>query len=92
MLTGLAEVESALVSYVKEQGRYRALLEGVNANQRALLIAEDLYRQGLVAYLNVLDAQRVIYAAANDLAQSETNLAVNLVGLYKALGGGWRSD
>ncbi len=92
VLNGLAEVESALVSYVMEQGRYRALLEALSGNQRALGVAEDLYRQGLVAYLNVLDAQRSVYATANDLAQSETNLAVNLVGLYKALGGGWRSE
>jgi len=89
VLTGLADVESALVNYSKEQTRYRSLLEAVSANQRAVRVAEDLYTQGLVAFLNVLDAQRSVYAAENDLAQSEANLAANLVALYKALGGGW---
>ena len=89
VLTGLADVESALVNYSKEQTRYRSLLEAVSSQRRALRSAEDLYLQGLVAFLNVLDAQRTVYAVENDLAQSEANLAANLVALYKALGGGW---
>ncbi len=89
VLTGLADVESALVNYGKEQARYRSLLEAVSANQRALRMAQDLYTQGLVAFLNVLDAQRSVFASETDLAQSEANMAANLVALYKALGGGW---
>ena len=89
VLTGIADVESALVNYSKEQTRYRSLLAAVSANQRAMRIAEDLYTQGLVAFLNVLDAQRSVFASENDLAQSEASLAANLVALYKALGGGW---
>ena len=91
VLTGLADVESALVNYNKEQTRYRALLEAASANRRAVRIAEDLYSHGLVAFLNVLDAQRGVYAAEDDLAQSEANMAANLVALYKALGGGWEN-
>lgn len=89
VLTGLADVESALVNYSKEQTRYHSLLEAVSANQRAMRMAEDLYTQGLVSFLNVLDAQRSVYGAESDLDQSEANLAANLVALYKALGGGW---
>lgn len=89
VVTGLAEVESALVNYSKEQTRYRSLLEAVSANERAMGMAEDLYTQGLVAFLNVLDAQRSVFASESDLAQSEASLAANLVALYKALGGGW---
>ena len=92
VLTGLAEVESALVNYSREQTRYRSLLEAVSSNRRALRSAEDLYVQGLVPFLNVLDAQRSVYAVEDDLAQSEANLAANLVALYKALGGGWNSQ
>ena len=42
-----------------------------------------------MAFLNVLDAQRSVFASESDLAQSEATLAANLVALYKALGGGW---
>ena len=48
--------------------------------------------QGLVPFLNVLDAQRTLYASESDLAVSEASLASNLVALYKALGGGWETN
>ena len=89
VLSALGDVESALMNYGKEQTRYRSLLAAVNANRRALDLSNDLYIQGLVAFLNVLDAERTLYASENDLAQSEANMASNLVALYKALGGGW---
>ena len=89
VLTGLGDVESALVNYIKEQSRYRSLLEAVSANRRAMQMADDLYTQGLVAFLSVLDAQRTLYSSESDMAQSEANMASNLVALYKALGGGW---
>ena len=55
-------------------------------------LANDLYTQGLVPFLNVLDAQRTLYASESDLAVSEASLASNLVALYKALGGGWETN
>ncbi len=89
VLTALGDVESALVNYSKEQTRYRSLLEATAANRRAVELANELYRQGLVAFLNVLDAERTLYTSENDLTQSEANMASNLVALYKTLGGGW---
>jgi NodT family efflux transporter outer membrane factor (OMF) lipoprotein len=89
VLRALSEVESALVSYSKEQSRYRSLLAAVDANRRAVRMSNDLYTHGLVAFLNVLDAERTLYNSENVLAQSEANMASNLVALYKALGGGW---
>jgi outer membrane protein TolC len=52
-------------------------------------MATELYTRGLIPFLDVLDAQRSLYAAENDLTQSEAIMASNLVALYKALGGGW---
>ena len=92
VLTAFEDVENALVNYGNEQIRYRSLLEAAAANQRAVQMANDLYIQGLVPFLNVLDAQRTLYATESDLAQSEANMAANLVALYKALGGGWETD
>ncbi len=92
VLTAFEDVENALVNYGNEQTRYRSLLEAVAANRRALQLAEELYTQGLVPFLNVLDAQRTVYTSENDLAQSEASMASNLVALYKALGGGWETN
>jgi len=89
ILTGLEDVEKALVSYVNEQTRNRSLVEAVAANRRAVQLVNELYNRGLVDFLNVLITQRSLYATENDLAVSNALVASNLVALYKALGGGW---
>jgi outer membrane protein, multidrug efflux system len=92
VLTAFEDVENALVNYGNEQTRYRSLLEAVAANRRALQLANELYTQGLVPFLNVLDAQRTVYTSESDLVVSEASMASNLVALYKALGGGWETN
>jgi outer membrane protein, multidrug efflux system len=92
VLTAFEDVENSLVNYAKEQTRYRALMDAVAANRRAVQMANELYTRGLVDFLNVLETQRSLYASESELAQSETVMASNLVALYKALGGGWQTD
>src|SRR5918995_1781453 len=92
VLTAFEDVENSLVNYAKEQTRYRALMDAVAANRRAVQMANELYTRGLVDFLNVLETQRSLYASESELAQSETVMASNLVALYKALGGGWETD
>jgi outer membrane protein, multidrug efflux system len=92
ILAALEDVENSLVNYSREQARYRSLRDAVAANRRAVSMANELYTQGLVDFLNVLENQRSLYASENDLAQSEATMAANLVALYKALGGGWETD
>ena len=91
VLTAFEDVENALVSYAKEQLRYRSLMDAVVANRRAVAMADELYKNGLIDFLNVLDSQRALYSAESDVAQSEAAMATNLVALYKALGGGWEN-
>jgi outer membrane protein TolC len=49
----------------------------------------ELYLRGLADFLTVLDTQRSVYAAEDDLVLSDRTVAVSLIALYKALGGGW---
>jgi len=91
VLAALGEVEKALVHYSQEQARRQALLEAVASSRRAVEMAHELYVRGLSDFLNVLEAQRALYGAENDLAQSEATMASHLVALYKALGGGWET-
>jgi len=92
LLTALQEVESAMVAYKREQARRDALERAVKAARRSVELAAALYRNGLVDFQNVLDAQRSLTALENMLAQSRGQVAVNLVSLYKALGGGWSQE
>jgi len=91
ILTALEEVENALSAHGRELRRQDALRTSVAANRRALELATDRYASGLENFLSVLDAQRSVYAAEDQLVQSERNVAVALIAIYKALGGGWPS-
>jgi NodT family efflux transporter outer membrane factor (OMF) lipoprotein len=90
VLMSLEDVENALVAYSKEQVRHRSLQEAVNASRSAVEISNELYKNGLTSFLNVVDAERSLYQAEDELVQSERTVTVNLVALYKVLGGGWQ--
>jgi outer membrane protein, multidrug efflux system len=91
ILTALEDVENALVNYANEQTRYSFLVNAVAANRRALQLSDELYKNGLVDFLNVLVSRLALFNSESNLAQSEATMATNLVALYKALGGGWEN-
>ena len=92
VLEALKEVEDALVAAAREEEHRRALLEAVEANRKAVDLALRLYVEGQTDFLNVLQAQRALYGSEDDLIQSLRNSCVQLVALYKALGGGWGEE
>jgi NodT family efflux transporter outer membrane factor (OMF) lipoprotein len=87
----MLDVENALVRFRNEQVARAARAEALAANRRAFTIARQRYEQGLVDSLVVLEAQRTLLSAEDALAQSEALVRLQLVALYKALGGGWES-
>ena len=89
VLTALQEVDNALIASTKEHEHYQALSDAVAANRKAVLLATQLYTHGQTDFLNVLLAQRSLYASEDALAQSTRTVSTNIVALYKALGGGW---
>lgn len=89
ILGALQEVESALVSYSKEQASRDSLRQAVSANRQAVEMANEMYRTGLVDFLNVLDSERTLSQSEDQLAQSDQKVATDLVAVFKALGGGW---
>jgi len=91
VLTALEEVENILTAYGQEQMRLRSLREAADAAREAAELAEYQYRFGLVGFTTLLDAQRSLLSAQDELAQSSGTAESNLVRLYKALGGGWQA-
>jgi multidrug efflux system outer membrane protein len=55
-------------------------------------ISQTRYQGGLSTYLEVLDAQQQLYPAEFDLARTEREQLLAVVRLYRALGGGWKTD
>jgi multidrug efflux system outer membrane protein len=92
VLNALAEVEDALVGYAKERTRHQALAASAQDFKLSEMLAQERYEEGYDGYLDVVDAQRSLYAAQDSLAQSDQQLIDDLIAIYKALGGGWGSD
>ena len=92
VLNALAEVEDALVGYAKERTRHEALAASAQDFNRSEMLARDRYIEGYANYLDVLEAQRSLYAAQDSLAQSDQQLIDELIAIYKALGGGWETE
>ena len=89
VIEAFADVETALVSietYRKQATRQAQL---VLANNRISEMNRELYRNGMSAYLDVIDAERELYASQMQFVVIAVQQYVNYVGLYKALGGGW---
>jgi multidrug efflux system outer membrane protein len=89
VLTSLEETENALVDFGRARARREFLAESVKASQTAAALARSRYDNGAADFLAVLDAERVMLEAQDQLAQTETQTATALIAVYKALGGGW---
>jgi outer membrane protein TolC len=85
----LEDVEGSLISFGQEQKRYASLTRSVNATRRASSLANDRYKAGLENFLTVLEADRQLLLAEESQVLSQTQVSLDLVRLYKALGGGW---
>jgi outer membrane protein, multidrug efflux system len=91
VLAAFEDVEGALTAYAHEQVRRQSLERAVQADEQAVGLAEQLYRNGLADYLRVLESQRSLYQSQDALIESDQTVASNLIALYKALGGGWET-
>lgn len=63
----------------------------VQAQQRRFDLTQARYRQGVDNYVDVLLAQQDLYVAQQNLLQFQAARLVNVVTLYRTLGGGWKS-
>lgn len=89
VLLALEDAESALVRYEKERDTLKLLQAAETQREEAYRIARLRYESGQETYLLMLDAQRTLVTARDELVQSETRILTLLTQLYKALGGGW---
>ncbi|MGD9824528.1 efflux transporter outer membrane subunit [Desulfobacter sp.] len=83
------EVDDALSAYAKVQERTQALTRAVEEYRRAYNVCLRRYEQGAADYLSVLTSQRLLLAGQMELADNTSRISINMVNLYKALGGGW---
>jgi NodT family efflux transporter outer membrane factor (OMF) lipoprotein len=89
VLRAFREVESSLVAVDRAQEQVSDLRRLCDSARESAAIARRDYQRGILDQLTVLDAQRQANRADMLLAQGQVQLVVNVVTLYKALGGGW---
>ena len=82
------EVRNIYSAYTQEYHRYKALKSAVKAATDAVTISKDLYKNGLKDFNNVLDAQRSRLDLEEQFVRSRGQITVDLIALYRALGGG----
>jgi multidrug efflux system outer membrane protein len=86
--TGFQEVADALAGRRYLADQVAAQERATIAQRRLAQLARTRYREGVVSYLEVLDAERSLFSAEQALLQVRNAAAANLVTLYVALGGG----
>ncbi|NIF17171.1 efflux transporter outer membrane subunit [Pantoea sp. Cy-639] len=85
------EIDDVLRLYNASQLRRDHLAEAVRQNRIALETAQRQYVEGAVDFLNVLTVQSALLASEEQWIDSSAAVSQALVGLYKALGGGWQA-
>jgi len=86
--TAYGEVRDNYAAYTQEYHRYKALTSAVKAATDAVTISQDLYKNGLKDFNNVLDAQRSRLQLEEEFVISRGLISQNLIKLYRALGAG----
>lgn len=89
VLVAIQEVEDSLAGFLKSQEAAVFEQNSVDAARRSVELSMLQYREGAQDYQRVLDAQRSLLEQENNLAQTRSSISTSLIGLYKALGGGW---
>lgn len=90
VLRAAQDVEDAIIAYLRSQEQVGFLTQSVEASKRSVDLALIQYRDGAIDYTRVLDSQEFLVAQQDRLAATQGNIALNLVAMYKALGGGWQ--
>ena len=91
VLLAVGDVENSLVALAGERERSAALEAAANERRVGLRHAESLYREGQIDLLQLLDAQRGVISAELADIDSRTQLMLDAVQLFKAMGGSWQT-
>ncbi len=89
VLKAQQEVEDNLAAFLRAQDRAGFLAQSIDAAKKSLDLAVLQYREGTKDFTTVLIAQQALLNEQDNLASTLGNISSSLVGVYRALGGGW---
>jgi multidrug efflux system outer membrane protein len=91
VLRALEETENAFAIYGAQRERLASVVDQAAASRTAAELARIQYREGALDFLRLLDAERTLLQAEDEVAAAEASLNASVVLIYKALGGGWEA-
>ncbi|RKX37756.1 MAG: RND transporter, partial [Verrucomicrobia bacterium] len=89
ILLALEEVEDSMAAYANENDRVVSLEAAAAAAKKSVELVTELYKSGLTDFQNVLNMEQALLVQQDALATSRGLISLDLVGIYKSLGGGW---
>ncbi|WP_153110210.1 efflux transporter outer membrane subunit [Propionivibrio limicola] len=90
--TALKEVDDGLGNIEKSERQEAAQQAVLEQSSRSLRLAGLQYREGTGQLLSVLEAQKTVFSARDQLATLRLARLQAVIDLSKALGGGWRNE
>jgi NodT family efflux transporter outer membrane factor (OMF) lipoprotein len=89
VLKAQQEVEDGIAEFGQSRDEAAFLQKSVEAAKGAMEIALLQYKDGVVDFTTVLNAEENLFKAQNNLAEAQGQIALGLVKTYRAMGGGW---
>jgi outer membrane protein, multidrug efflux system len=89
IISGFTDVEKALIAVQDLADQERLQAEAVRTARRAYELTETQLRTGTIDITTVLNVQRTLFTAEDQLAVVRLTRLQAVVSLYQALGGGW---
>lgn len=90
VLGALQETQTAISNFSYEEERRVELQQAAASAQQSVTMAKERFDRGYDNFLDVLVAERTLLEAEDSLANSEISSSLNLIAIYKSLGGGWQ--
>jgi outer membrane protein TolC len=90
ILRAAEDVENSFTALAQSQARAQEVRREIDSLQRVKDRSQEAYQAGVIALTDVLDADRQLLVAHDDLALARENAARAAVGSFRALGGGWK--
>jgi NodT family efflux transporter outer membrane factor (OMF) lipoprotein len=83
------EAEDAVVGFLQAQQQAKYLEESVRDAQRSVELVQLQFESGVTDFNRVFNTQTTLVTLEDQLAVTRGNIAINLIQLYRAIGGGW---
>ena len=84
------EAEQAINGFLRSQEETEFLVKAVTANEESVSLAATQYQDGFIDFNRVFTLQGDLVVSQDQLAIAQGNIALNLIAIYKSLGGGWQ--